>query len=58
MKKLAGLALLGTLITLTGCEDANEVKQDAKQTSAEVKEKLNETWNDVKEKTNELKNDE
>ena len=56
MKKLAGLALLGTLITLTGCEDANEVKQDAKETSAQVKEKLDETWNEVKEKTNELKN--
>ena len=33
MNKLAGLALLGTLITLTGCEDANEVKEDAKDLS-------------------------
>ena len=28
MNKLAGLALLGTLITLTGCEDAKEVKEE------------------------------
>jgi Skp family chaperone for outer membrane proteins len=58
MNKLAGLALLGTLITLTGCEDANEVKEDAKKTSAQVQEKLGDAWTDVKDKTNELINDE
>ena len=58
MNKLAGLALLGTLITLTGCEDANEVKEDAKDKSAQMQEKLGDAWNDVKETTNDLKNDE
>ncbi|GEB71668.1 MULTISPECIES: hypothetical protein [Pseudoalteromonas] len=58
MNKLAGLALLGTLITLTGCEDAQEVKEDAKDKSAQMQEKLGDAWEDVKDKTNELKNDE
>ena len=58
MNKLAGLALLGTLITLTGCEDAQEVKEDAKDKSAQMQEKLGDAWEDVKEKTNEFKNDE
>ena len=58
MNKLAGLALLGTLITLTGCEDANEVKEDAKDKSAQMQEKLGDAWDDVKETTNDLKNDE
>ena len=58
MNKLAGLALLGTLITLTGCEDAQEVQEDAKDKSAQMQEQLGDTWNDVKDKATELKNDE
>ncbi|MBQ4831882.1 hypothetical protein J8L70_01370 [Pseudoalteromonas sp. MMG010] len=58
MNKLAGLALIGTLITLTGCEDANEVKEEAKNTSAQMQEKLGDAWTGVKDKTNELMNDE
>jgi Skp family chaperone for outer membrane proteins len=58
MNKLAGLALLGTLITLTGCEDAKEVKEETKEKSAQMQEKLGDAWNEVKETTHDLKNDE
>lgn len=58
MNKLAGLALLGTLITLTACEDAKEIKEDAKDTGAQVQQELDKAWTKVKETTHEIKHDE
>ncbi|WP_372760924.1 hypothetical protein [Pseudoalteromonas sp.] len=58
MNKLAGLALLGTLITLTACEDAKEVKAEAKDAGAQVKQELDNAWEKVKETTHEIKHDE
>ncbi|MCQ8877292.1 hypothetical protein NQT69_04485 [Pseudoalteromonas shioyasakiensis] len=54
MKKLASVVLLGSVL-LTGCEDANEIKEDAAKAKAEMQKTLGDAWDEVKDTTTEFK---